>query len=333
MTRLITAREPEPEETSHLIRFADTTLVFGALWQVLQETNWPDARLAQLQHEWESVDFFTNLPAMERLEGASAVARCENARNERAGDAEGFVAFMETVLRFPLSAPYELRGRQAALTYNQRQCFEDESEMLRYYHDRELQMQKAARAPTWPAMRDICDDTNTIFEGTNRRSRYQPLLGEMEFGRSFKWREERLPARAAEAEAQRRILITALALERYRIAHGAYPKTLAGLVPEILKVPPADFMDGRPLRYRLTDDGHFMAYSVGLGGVDNGGKLRRRMGDPGYQRPAKPGEPEPAYAIVWPRPAGRGAYEEEERIKSEAKKTEARRKSWSTSTI
>ena len=105
LTRLITAREPEPEETSHLIRFADTTLVFGALWQVLQETNWPDARLAQLQHEWESVDFFTNLPAMERLEGASAVARCENARNERAGDAEGFVAFMETVLRFPLQHP------------------------------------------------------------------------------------------------------------------------------------------------------------------------------------------------------------------------------------
>ena len=76
---------------------------------------------------------------------------------------------------------------------------------------------------------------------------------------------------AAEAEARRRILIAAIALKRYRGRHGGYPKALQELVPELLQSPPIDFMDGKPLRYQLTDDGHFVLYSVGLDCVDDGG--------------------------------------------------------------
>src|SRR5450759_4665879 len=35
-------------------------------------------------------------------------------------------------------------------------------------------------------------------------------------------------------------------------------------------------MDGQPLRYRLTDDGRFVLYSVGLDCIDNGGKILSR---------------------------------------------------------
>jgi hypothetical protein len=72
---------------------------------------------------------------------------------------------------------------------------------------------------------------------------------------------------------------TACALERYRLANGHFPETLNSLVPQYLKELPRDIMDGQPLRYRRTDDGQFVLYSVGSDGVDNGGQLVGRRRD------------------------------------------------------
>ena len=112
-----------------------------------------------------------------------------------------------------------------------------------------------------------------------------------------------LLGRAAEAEARRRIIITAIALERYRGRHGSYPAKLQELVPELLKNAPIDFMDGRPLRYRRTEDGHFVLHSVGLDCVDDGGEMCRR-GPPRwpYEETGDFGIPQ-GTDLVWPRPA------------------------------
>lgn len=48
-TRLVTAWDPEPVETSHLVRFTCATIAFNATWQALQADGWSDARLAQLR--------------------------------------------------------------------------------------------------------------------------------------------------------------------------------------------------------------------------------------------------------------------------------------------
>jgi hypothetical protein len=109
--------------------------------------------------------------------------------------------------------------------------------------------------------------------------------------------------RAAESEARRSLIVTAVALERFRNRHGTYPKSLEALVGEFLKSPPVDFMDAQPLRYRLTDDGHFVLYSVGLDGIDDGGKMprprRRGMADEvRYELGIRQGTD-----LVWPRPA------------------------------
>jgi len=64
----------------------------------------------------------------------------------------------------------------------------------------------------------------------------------------------------------------------------------------------AALMDGKPLRYRLTADGHFVLYSVGLNCVDDGGTLlrhERRESSGGLLPPG----PQQATHLVWPRPA------------------------------
>lgn len=61
------------------------------------------------------------------------------------------------------------------------------------------------------------------------------------------------------------------ALERYRLAHQAYPESLDGLVPTFLKALPLDPCTGWAFRYQRMADGSFQIYSLGPNGKDDGG--------------------------------------------------------------
>jgi len=65
----------------------------------------------------------------------------------------------------------------------------------------------------------------------------------------------------------------ACALERYRLAHGAYPSSLDMLAPAYLAEVPHDIMNGESYHYRLQPDGTFLLYSVGGNQKDEGGKV------------------------------------------------------------
>jgi len=65
--------------------------------------------------------------------------------------------------------------------------------------------------------------------------------------------------------------LIACALERYRLAHNAYPETLDVLVPQYLAQVPRDIIGGQPLHYRPTADGKFLLYSIGWNESDDGG--------------------------------------------------------------
>lgn len=88
------------------------------------------------------------------------------------------------------------------------------------------------------------------------------------------------------AETIRQMTITAIALQRFKLAHGQYPTQLGELVPAFVEVVPRDPVDGQALRYRPQSDGNFLLYSVGENGVDDGGN------------PA-PDDADPAKSINW----------------------------------
>ena len=76
----------------------------------------------------------------------------------------------------------------------------------------------------------------------------------------------------AGAVAQVRVTRTALAVERWRLAHDAQvPDSLTELVPDVLPTVPIDPFDGRSLRYKKLTPG-YVVYSVGSDFVDDGGK-------------------------------------------------------------
>ncbi len=96
------------------------------------------------------------------------------------------------------------------------------------------------------------------------------------------------------SRARLRCAGAALACERYRMAHGAWPSALNDLVPEFLAGLPRDPFDGKPLRFR-RHNGQLVIYSVGEDRRDDGGEteslshvpagrdLEFRIWDPGLR--------------------------------------------------
>ncbi|MEM6799455.1 MAG: hypothetical protein AAF589_08065 [Planctomycetota bacterium] len=69
----------------------------------------------------------------------------------------------------------------------------------------------------------------------------------------------------------RQLTITAAALGVYRAEQGAYPESLAELVPGVLDEVPIDLFSEQPFVYQRKPDGGYLLYSVGPNGRDDGG--------------------------------------------------------------
>lgn len=87
---------------------------------------------------------------------------------------------------------------------------------------------------------------------------------------------------AAAADARHQLSLLALASCRWRAAHGAWPQTLAALVPGHLPAVPADPFTGKDLRMTRDSSGRLVLYSVGPDLLDDGGAAfdaRSKNGD------------------------------------------------------
>lgn len=86
-------------------------------------------------------------------------------------------------------------------------------------------------------------------------------------------------ARNLKKIAQRRLLLVELAVRCHTSVHGAPPKQLNDLAPELLTAVPADPFTGRAFAYRPQDSG-WLLYSLGANRTDDGGpSVRQQAGD------------------------------------------------------
>jgi len=98
-------------------------------------------------------------------------------------------------------------------------------------------------------------------------------------------------------EAERSVVLCAIALKRYSLKHGNFPPSLDSLVPEFIASVPVDYMDGKPMGYRLEADGTFRLYSVGEDEKDDGGNAAVTAGKTHLR------DLWARKDFVWPRPA------------------------------
>jgi hypothetical protein len=95
----------------------------------------------------------------------------------------------------------------------------------------------------------------------------------------------RVPEKTALAQSGVDMAMLACALERCRLARGQYPEDLNALAPQFLAALPHDIINGQPLKYRRTDNGRFLLYSVGWNEKDDGGAIVTTKAKPPRQDP------------------------------------------------
>jgi hypothetical protein len=231
-------------------------------------------------------------------------------RLEREGDSNsaGVRDLVTDMVHSPKAGWREVVCKYRELAYRSHGSYEYENTLMLYFRDRELEIKRAMLARSWSEMRCLPgvtnrppypQDTNSTHVGFRLRR----------WGRQTESLNNTLLGRTAGCEARRRLVLTVLALERCRLEKGAYPNSLAELTPKWLAVAVPDFMDGKPLRYEATSDGHFTLYSVGLDCINGGGDMRQvkywheENGARTYSRG-------PEIDLVWPRAASPGEIEE-----------------------
>jgi hypothetical protein len=145
---------------------------------------------------------------------------------------------------------------------------DDELFLLQHYQALLESLRKLAQTEAWPAMaaelKAQVDMFGRIKDSYLGQVRYQ-------FSSTIIPNISRAALTTVRSETLRRLTLTAIALERYRLRHGRPPNDLAALIPEFLNAITIDPMSGRPLGYWLTADGSFALYSVGEDGRDDGG--------------------------------------------------------------
>ena len=251
--RFTDASQTEPFLISHLVRVAEIRIGMQPVWEGLAQHRWSDADLAELDQGFSRFDFLKDFELAARGERNVTLNAVEYLR--RTGH---WIEF-----RDPPSPALCLLPRA-------------------FYYQNEVTLgrldQQWILASADPEKRIVSPSRVSQTEELALRELglyYSPYRV---LARSFVPGVSSAVKRFAEAQATVDLARVAIALERYRLAHGAFPDSLDVLAPQFLASVPHDVIDGQPLHYRRTSDGQFVLYSVGWNEKDDGGVVAYEKG-------------------------------------------------------
>jgi len=292
MLALVKGSTDERPIISQLVRLAIAAITANVTWEALQSPNVTDEQLAALQHDWMELDFIqpTEMSfCMERAMGELAVKQMRESSAE----------FQRMAAAYTLN--WTAMGGAPAPSGN---LVEQAEQFAKNSWDKtKLKARETAWRVSWSypdQLRSLKGHQVLIDTTRNVRSNgcFHPALKEQkshleelgildsgearedDSGDAFDFRKllsqgvtsmHRVINRVLRGEAQRQMVIVAIALKRHQLRHGNLPSNLDALVPEFLPAVPRDSADGQPLRYRVNDAGTFLLYSIGEDGKDDGG--------------------------------------------------------------
>ncbi len=249
--RVIRHLEAEPHLISQLLRLAMTSLMLQPVWEGLQDQRWNEAQLIRLEAALQGQDLVASLK--------------KSWTYERVGRAQGVQkALAKSIGAGPLAKLFDswepsLSERLLANLIPKGWCYQNLVNIERVMYWR-------LEGPLDPsAHRVLGGPTQTEVQGVTHWMPYT-FLADMQTP-AFQSQNVRC-AQIQTCIDQARVSV---ALERHRLAHKAYPATLAELVPAYLSVLPNDLLTGEPLHYWLNPDGLYTLYSVGWDRKDDGG--------------------------------------------------------------
>jgi hypothetical protein len=251
MLRVHDSVREQPFLISHLVRIAIMAITLQPIYEGLALRRWSDAQLADLEQALAGQDYLADFEFFMRGEAATAIDTVEKQRITREmkympGD-DGTI--VTNSLRWAPTA---------------------------YFYGNELSFAEMHQQFIVP----LVDLTNRIISPAALRQALAVMASRTKHYSYYQIEaQEIFPAfapgvmKVARIQAQVDQARIACALERYRLANGNYPDTLAPLAPQFIASVPHDLINGHPLHYRRTDDGKFILYSIGWDEKDDDGKV------------------------------------------------------------
>jgi len=231
--------------SSQMTRVAVADIGLRLTWEALQRKDWSDEQLLALQKCWDGVDF------LETTEKGLEGERCMGRESVRKVQQE------EPLMQKRLSSSY----------YGTNVLDADLLFQLRHVQGYVERVRALRAGRSWSEVSGELDRLNARIDAlTNSPQRLRYVMSALTTP-NFK----RAVWVSVQIETERRLAITATALNRYQRKHGQLPAGLEGLVPEFLLSVPRDCMNGQALHYKPLDKQTFILYSVGEDGQDNGG--------------------------------------------------------------
>ncbi|MCL4786032.1 MAG: hypothetical protein KJ070_04455 [Verrucomicrobia bacterium] len=250
---------------SQMIRVAIAGLGLAVTWEALQSPGWSEEALMAMQEDWESLELgnaVENGMLGERAFGEAAFSQMRSAGATAAtrfggfGPAGATTSWKDYFDAWVLMPIWKANSR-------------DDERLFLEHHQRSLDsLRKLQSGTPWPdidrelkAHALVLDEAfNSFFAKVRYRFSVPAIPNSMRAAKS-----------SIRNETERRLTVTAIAIERHRLRHGRFPTDLTALTPELLSIVPLDPMCSQPLRYRLNADATFTLYSVGEDGRDDGG--------------------------------------------------------------
>jgi len=241
----------QPFLISHLVRLATMAVTLQPIYEGLAQHRWSEPQLAELERELAKLDFLADYQSAMRGERACAIAAFEAQRITReyrtVEESYGTNKVVTVSFRFMPSAFF----------------YQNELAFARLHEQFVLPLVDLTNRVASPALAQAAAAAVKAQGQTYSPYKVQALMVFPAISKAVE--------KFAFAQSSIDLARVACALERCRLAQGRYPETLDVLVPQFIARIPHDIIIGQPLKYRRTENGSFVLYSVGWNETDDGG--------------------------------------------------------------
>jgi hypothetical protein len=236
------------------------------VWEGLAEHRWSDAQLAALEAELAKVDFLADYEFTVCSEPAFHIRLIDYLEQKRSRYQE-FVSMFSNMNQQDRELVNSFSA--ALIFYLAPKGWFDQNKIAL------VQMRQKWDAP-------MMDDTQQtvspqmVLAGEAAHSQLHPTP--FNFFARLEGFLDNYAQKVARGQTAVNLARVAIALERCRLAHGEFPETLDALAPQFITKLPHDVIGRQPLKYRRTNDGQFILYSVGWNETDDGGVVVFKKG-------------------------------------------------------
>jgi len=250
----------EPFMISHLVRISMLHFTLQPIYEGLAAHQWSDEQLVALDLELANLDFLADYKLSMLGEVGVDDGEIDYLRRhpEQLKNLGGYYD-EEDGYGYNPALPGGLIARSIPTGWFYQNQFRCDRMMMEFYIPlADVSQQTVSRAAVQRGDKALKAETQKITPYNILEKMLLPGLGNT-------------VKRFAYGQASVDMARVAIALERYRLAHGEYPGSLDALAPQFIAKVPHDIIGGGPLHYRLTSDGQFVLYSIGWNERDDGG--------------------------------------------------------------